>query len=89
MQTAGITDMMRVNILNIISTSIDTHGPSEMQKIAKDVKTWLDETYGKYWAVEISGASKNQPVYMFYESKYLKVKETRLGWTIQLYKQSG
>ena len=38
-QTSGITDVMRTNILSTISTAIDTHGSSEMFKIAKDVST--------------------------------------------------
>ncbi|CAF3013514.1 unnamed protein product [Rotaria sp. Silwood2] len=88
-QATGITDAMRVNILNIISTSIDSHGTSEIQQIAKDIQNWLNETYGKSWTVEIGDARNYQPSYTRLGSRYLlKVQETRLGWTILIFKET-
>jgi hypothetical protein len=80
---------MRINILNAISTLIDTHERSEMNKIIKDIKNWLDETYGKRWAVEIVDTRQYQPDHTVFGSKYLKIKETRLGWTIVIFKETA
>ncbi|CAF2543587.1 unnamed protein product [Rotaria sp. Silwood2] len=87
-QDSGITDIMRINILSILATSIDTHGSSEKYKIAKDVRTWLDETYGEYWRVTIGGAGTWASCGTYFESKFLRIKETALGWGIDIFKQA-
>ncbi|UJR06760.1 hypothetical protein I4U23_011047 [Adineta vaga] len=51
---SGITDVMKINILNTLHTSIDTYGSSNKYEICKDVKNWLQKTYGNYWGVIIS-----------------------------------
>ncbi len=81
-QESGITDPMRMNILSTISTAIDTHGSSKMDEIAKDVTNWLGHTYEKYWAVIISKPQQGGWYCYYYEEKYLRVKETNLGWDI-------
>ena len=52
-QTDGMTDDMRVNILGAISTSIDTHGSSDRRAVAKDIKSWIENTYRRNWTVII------------------------------------
>ncbi len=78
-----------MNILNAISTLIDTHERSDMQKIIKDIKNWLDETYGKRWAVKIVDTRQYQPDHIVLGPKYLKIKETRLEWTIIIFKETA
>ncbi|CAF0848301.1 unnamed protein product [Didymodactylos carnosus] len=87
-QYDGITDSMKVNILSTISTSIDTHGTSDMYAIAKAVKDWLDETHGPYWTVVDGEDGKYRSAFTSSNSQYLRVKETRLGWRIVIYKQT-
>ena len=77
-QDGGITDTMRVNILDSISTSMDTHGTSDMYAIAKAVKDWLDDTYGKYWIVVVREDGKYRSAFTASNSQFLRVKETRL-----------
>ncbi|CAF2569674.1 unnamed protein product [Rotaria sp. Silwood2] len=86
-QDGGITDVMRVNILSIIGTSIDTHGTSQMFKIADEVRGWLDATYGNTWGVAIGETSKYECAFIPYGGKFLRLKETKLGWTIKIYQQ--
>ncbi|CAF5020419.1 unnamed protein product, partial [Rotaria sp. Silwood1] len=52
-QASGITDIMRINILSTLNTSIDTHGSSNKYEVAKDVVNWLNGAYGEYWSVTI------------------------------------
>ena len=87
-QATGITDIMRINILSAIGTAIDTHGSSSLINIAKEVSCWLNGTYGNYWTVIISDGNSGN-YFWHSENKYLKVKETRLGWIILLFKQAG
>lgn len=87
-QYDGITDTMRVNILNTISASIDTHGTSDMYAIAKAVKGWLDETHGPYWTVVVGEDGKYRSAFTSSNSQYLRVKNTRLGWRIVIFKQA-
>ncbi|CAF0876652.1 unnamed protein product [Adineta steineri] len=88
-QMTGITDTMRINILSTISTSIDIHGTSSMYKIAEELKTWLNGTYEKYWTVVIGDPNRFVSCGTISEAKYLCIKESRLGWRIQMYKQLG
>lgn len=85
-QSAGITDTMRVNLLNMISTSIDTHGAAGMQNIAQDIASWLDETYGRNWIVQIVETRNYQPSPFRARPQYLRLQETRLKWTITVFK---
>ncbi|CAF4132386.1 unnamed protein product [Rotaria magnacalcarata] len=85
-QATGITDTMRVNILSIISTTMDTHDRSATKEVARDVKNWLDETYGKSWMVEIYDKHEHQPHRNITSSKYFQVKDTKFGWTILIFK---
>ena len=77
---------MRVNILSIISTTIDTHDRSAAKEIASDIKNWLDETYGKTWTVEIYDKHEHQPQRNITNHKYFRVKDTKFGWTILIFK---
>ncbi len=81
-QASGIADPMRMNILSTISTAIDTHGSSNMYNIAKDVKSWLEHTYEKIWAVIIYKPGQGTICCTYYDNKYLLVKETNLDWYI-------
>ncbi len=83
-QESGITGPMIMNILSTISTAIDTHGSSNMHKIALDVSNWLDHTYGKKWAVSIYECGQGAFVTTYYEKKFLRVKETNLDWYITI-----
>jgi hypothetical protein len=86
-QYTGITDVMRMNILNAINIAIDTYGKSEMYKIASDVKRWLETTSGKEWCVIIGERGRYQCASTYYDSKYLVVKELNLQWTIEIFQQ--
>jgi hypothetical protein len=57
-QQDGITNAMKINILNTLNTAIDVHGTSKLHKIAEEVKDWLDTTYGKRWSVVIGDMGK-------------------------------
>jgi len=87
-QYVGITDTMKVNILSTISTSIDTHGTSDMYAIATAVKGWLDEIHGPHWTVIVGEDGKYRSAFTSSNSQYLRVKETRLGWRIVIFKQA-
>ncbi|CAF3200870.1 unnamed protein product [Rotaria sp. Silwood2] len=87
-QYAGITDTMRINILSTLSTSIDTRGSSNQFEICKDVRNWLNETYGSMWGVAIGPIDGYTCFSSYYESKYLTVKEKNLNWYIQIWKQT-
>lgn len=80
---------MRVNILSTIRTSIGTHGASDMYVVAKAVKDWLDKTYGNYWAVVVGQDGTYRSAFTSSTSQYLRVKETRLGWRIVIFKQAS
>jgi hypothetical protein len=84
----GITDAMTVNILSTISASIDTHGTSDMYAIAKAVKDWLDKTHGPDWTVVVGEDGKYRSAFTSSNSQYLRLKETRLGWRIVIFKQA-
>ncbi|CAF3707012.1 unnamed protein product [Rotaria socialis] len=88
-QDSGITDIMKTNILSTISTAIDMHGSSEKFEVAKVVSDWLDETYGKYWAVIIYDTGHAQAAKTTFGSKYLVVEEKRLAWSFQIFKQAN
>lgn len=83
-QKDGMTDDMRVNILGAISTSIDTHGPSDRRAIAKDIRSWIEDTYGRNWTV-IIGTDYNVSSD---GSKTLTVMEKYLGWKIVIYQHN-
>ncbi|CAM4870167.1 unnamed protein product [Rotaria socialis] len=85
-EQTGITDTMRINILSIISTTMDTHDRSATKAVARDVKNWLDGTYGKSWTVEIYDKQEHQPQRNITSSKYFQVKDTKFGWTILMFK---
>ncbi|CAF3243329.1 unnamed protein product [Rotaria sp. Silwood2] len=87
-QYSGITDVMKTNILSTISTTIDLYGSSEMFKIADNVRSWLDDTYGKHWSLIIFEVGKCGIGATHFESKYFAVKETKLGWCIDMWKQT-
>ncbi|UJR12740.1 hypothetical protein I4U23_016914 [Adineta vaga] len=87
-QSKGITDSMRINILNTISMLIDTHGPLKMEYISKDMKNWLNESYGKHWNVEIIDKNQYQYSHTIYPIEYLQVKETKLDWIIGIFKEN-
>lgn len=84
---AGITSVMKTDILGAIDTSIALYGPSQRYKIANDVKDWLETTYGKRWTVLIGDTGRYQLSASQYESKFLRVKETSLNWTVDVYQQ--
>ncbi|CAF1544888.1 unnamed protein product [Adineta steineri] len=88
-QTSGITDSMRINVLNTMSSLIDTYGSLNMQKIIKDMKNWLNETYGKQWNVEIIDKHQKQSFQNIHTNEYLTVKETKLEWTIVIFKETS
>ncbi len=84
---AGITSVMNTNILSAIDTAIGIYGASERYKIVNDVKYWLERTYGKRWTVLIADTGCYQLSASQYDSKFLRVKETHLKWTIDIYQQ--
>jgi hypothetical protein len=84
---AGITSIMKTNILGAIDTAIGIYGVSERYKIVNDVKYWLERTYGKRWTVLIGDTGSYQLSASQYDSKFLRVKETHLKWTIDIYQQ--
>ncbi|CAF1354904.1 unnamed protein product [Rotaria sordida] len=86
-QKSGITDTMRINILSTINTSIDTRGSSNMFEIAQDVQKWLESTYGKGWTVVIYEIGHGRAALNYFDSKFLRIKETNLGWYITLFQQ--
>jgi hypothetical protein len=86
-QKSGITDAMRMNILSTINTAIDTYGSSEKYKIGKDIKAWLEATYGKKWVVVIGDAGKLQVNFSYYDNKCLQIRETNLNWWIDIFQQ--
>ncbi|CAF1503418.1 unnamed protein product [Adineta steineri] len=86
-QSSGITDSMRLNVLNTISNLIDTYGSSKMQEIIKDTKNWLHETHEKQWNVEIFDKHQYQSSQNIYSNQYLIVKETKLEWTLVIFKE--
>ncbi|CAF3091048.1 unnamed protein product [Rotaria sp. Silwood2] len=87
-QASGITDPMRINILSTISTSIDTHGSSNIFEVADDTQKWLEHTYGKEWTVIIYESGRGQSAVNYFDKKFLRVKETSLGWSISLFQQT-
>ncbi|CAM4841099.1 unnamed protein product [Rotaria magnacalcarata] len=88
MQDSGITDTMKINILSALRTAIETHGSSNMYEVCKSVSNWLDETYGKVWCVIIGETGKAAWFGLYYQDKYLLVKDTTLNWTIRIFEQT-
>ncbi len=56
--------------------------------ICKDMKSWLDQTYGNYWGVIIGKAEEWNSYVNYFEDKYLKVNEADLNWKITIFKQA-
>lgn len=83
-QTDGMTDDMRVNILGAISASIDRYGSADRRVIVKDIRSWIENTYGRHWTV-IIGSDFNLSSD---GSKMLTVMEKNLGWKIIIYQHS-
>ncbi|CAF3991462.1 unnamed protein product [Adineta steineri] len=88
-QNPGITNTMRIDILNALRISIDTHGSSEKYEICQDVKSWLDETYGEYWCVMIGKHGEWSSCLHYYGGRYLEIKEVDLSWTIEIFQQAA
>ncbi|UJR12741.1 hypothetical protein I4U23_016915 [Adineta vaga] len=63
-QYPGITNNMKINILSILRTAIDIHGSSKMYETCKEVKNWLEQTYGKldYNLVSTNGLIRSENV---------------------------
>ncbi|CAF1503433.1 unnamed protein product [Adineta steineri] len=88
-QNSGITDAMRINILNALRISIDTHGSSKVFEISEDVKNWLDESYGKYWCVIIGNYGEWSGYYHYFGGKRLRINEVDLKWRIDIFEQAS
>ncbi|CAF1116149.1 unnamed protein product [Adineta ricciae] len=88
-QSRGITDSMKINILNTMSVLIDTHGPSSIGNLIKDMQNWLNESFGKHWIVQIIDQRQKHSSQTIYPIESLQVKETRLRWTIGIFKHKG
>ncbi|CAF1503392.1 unnamed protein product [Adineta steineri] len=86
-QPSGITDSMRIDVLSTFGNLIDTYGSSKMLKIVKDMKNWLNDTYEKQWNVEIFDKHQYQSSQNIYSNQYLIVKETKLEWTLVIFKE--
>lgn len=85
-QSNRITDSMRVDILNMISTSIDAHDRKETNQLARDIKNWLDETYGRSWTVEIYTIHNGWSNKDIHNATYFRVKDNRLGLIFVMFK---
>ena len=83
----GITSIMKTDILAAIGSAIDSRGPNERYKIANDIKEWLESTYGKRWTVLIGDTGRYQLSASQYESKFIRVNETNLKWTFDIFQQ--
>ncbi|CAF1258142.1 unnamed protein product [Adineta steineri] len=83
----GITSTMKTNILATIGSAIDSRGQSERYKIVNDIKEWLEETYGKRWTVLIADTGSYQLSASQYDSRFMRVNETNLKWTIDVFQQ--
>ncbi|CAF1503372.1 unnamed protein product, partial [Adineta steineri] len=88
-QNSGITDAMRINILNALRISIDTHGSLKTFEICKDVKNWLDESYGKYWCVIIGNYGECSSDFTYFGGKRLRINEVDLKWRIDIFQQTS
>ncbi|CAF1480255.1 unnamed protein product [Adineta ricciae] len=86
-QESGITDTMKMDILNTIRTLIDLHGSSNKEKICEEIKFWLNETYGKKWVVIIADSNSHSSNFSYFDDKLLVLDDNDLKWQIVLFQQ--